>query len=119
MSNIAGKIWGSTELILANSSLEFHRIDFKKGGVCSKHKHEYKWNGFYCMSGKLKIKVWQQAYDLIDETILKPGDFTAVKPQLFHSFEGQKKVLHLNCIGQNLDTTIYLENQLGISKQTT
>ena len=40
------------------------------------------------MSGKLKIKVWQQAYDLIDETILKPGDFTAVKPQLFHSFEG-------------------------------
>ena len=88
MSNIAGKIWGSTELILANSSLEFHRKDFKKGGVCSKHKHEYKWNGFYCMSGKLKIKVWQQAYDLIDETILKPGDFTAVKPQLFHSFEG-------------------------------
>ena len=88
MSNIAGKIWGSTELILANSSLEFHRIDYKKDGVCSKHKHEYKWNGFYCMSGKLKIKVWQQAYDLIDETILKPGDFTAVKPQLFHSFEG-------------------------------
>ena len=30
MSNIAGKIWGSTELILANSSLEFHRIDYKK-----------------------------------------------------------------------------------------
>ena len=50
MSNKAGKIWGSTELILANSSLEFHRIDFKKGGVCSKHKHKYKWNGFYCMS---------------------------------------------------------------------
>tara|TARA_B100000287_G_scaffold360493_1_gene352931 strand:+ start:708 stop:1097 length:390 start_codon:yes stop_codon:yes gene_type:complete len=88
MSNIAGKIWGSTELILANSSLEFHRIDYKKGGVCSKHKHEYKWNGFYCMSGKMKIRVWQKDYDLIDETILNPGDFTAVKPQLFHSFEG-------------------------------
>ena len=76
MSNISGKIWGSTELILANSSLEFHRIDFKKGGVCSKHKHKYKWNGFYCMSGKLKIRIWQQAYDLIDETILTPGNFT-------------------------------------------
>ena len=70
MSNIAGKIWGSTELILANSSCEFHRIDYKKGGVCSKHKHRYKWNGFYCMSGKLKIRIWQQAYDLVDETIL-------------------------------------------------
>ena len=87
MSNISGKIWGSTELILANSSLEFHKIDFIKGGVCSKHKHEYKWNGFYVMYGKLKIRVWQKSYELIDETILKAGDFTKVKPGLFHSFE--------------------------------
>ena len=87
MSNIAGKIWGSTELILANNSLEFHKIDFRKGGVSSKHKHEYKWNGFYVMYGKLKIRVWQKSYDLIDETILKAGDFTKVKPGLFHSFE--------------------------------
>ena len=50
MGNVAGKIWGQTELILANSSCEFHRIDFVKGGVCSKHKHEWKWNGFYVMS---------------------------------------------------------------------
>ena len=88
MSNISGKIWGSTELILANSSLEFHKIDFIKGGVCSKHKHEYKWNGFYVMYGQLKIRVWQKDYELVDETILKAGDFTAVKPGLYHSFEG-------------------------------
>ena len=83
----AGKIWGETELILANNALEFHRIDYKKGGVCSKHLHEWKWNGFYCMSGQLKIKVWQKDYDLVDETILSSGDFTAVKPGLYHSFE--------------------------------
>tara|TARA_B100000745_G_scaffold283174_1_gene217091 strand:- start:1058 stop:1444 length:387 start_codon:yes stop_codon:yes gene_type:complete len=88
MSNRSGKIWGSTELILANNSLEFHKIDFIKGGVCSKHKHEFKWNGFYCVYGQLKIRVWQKAYDLVDETILKAGDFTAVKPGLYHSFEG-------------------------------
>ena len=88
MANIAGKIWGTTELILANSSCEFHRIDYKAGGVCSKHKHEYKFNGFYIVSGKMKIKVWQKDYDLIDETILGPGDFTAVKPGLYHTFEG-------------------------------
>tara|TARA_R110000851_G_scaffold237179_1_gene390032 strand:+ start:732 stop:875 length:144 start_codon:yes stop_codon:yes gene_type:complete len=41
----AGKIWGETELILANNACEFHRIDYKKGGVCSKHLHEWKWNG--------------------------------------------------------------------------
>jgi mannose-6-phosphate isomerase-like protein (cupin superfamily) len=88
MSNKAGKIWGQTELIHANGVLEFHRIDFKAGGVCSKHKHQFKWNGFYVVSGKMKIKVWQKDYDLIDETILGPGDFTRVKPGLMHSFEG-------------------------------
>ena len=88
MTNKAGKIWGETELILANNSLEFHRIDYKAGGVCSKHKHQFKWNGFYVVSGKMKIRVWQKDYDLIDETILGPGDFTRVKPGLMHSFEG-------------------------------
>ena len=62
----AGKIWGETELILSNNSLEFHRIDYKKGGVCSKHLHEWKWNGFYVMSGQMK------------------------KPGLYHSFEGME-----------------------------
>ena len=28
MGNKAGKIWGQTELIEANGSCEFHRIDF-------------------------------------------------------------------------------------------
>ena len=88
MSNKAGKIWGQTELVHANGVLEFHRIDFKAGGVCSKHKHQFKWNGFYVVSGKMKIRVWQKDYDLIDETILGPGDFTRVKPGLMHSFEG-------------------------------
>ena len=37
----AGKIWGQTELIHANGVLEFHRIETKQGGVCSKHKHQY------------------------------------------------------------------------------
>ena len=53
----AGKIWGKTELIEANGSCEFHRIDFVKGGVCSKHKHEYKWNGFFVESGKIHSSI--------------------------------------------------------------
>jgi mannose-6-phosphate isomerase-like protein (cupin superfamily) len=90
MSNKAGKIWGQTELIHANGVLEFHKIDYKAGGVCSKHKHQFKWNGFYVVSGKMKIRVWQKDYDLIDETVLGPGDFTRVKPGLMHSFEGME-----------------------------
>ena len=84
----AGKIWGSTELLHANGVLEFHRIEYKKGGTCSKHLHKYKWNGFFVESGKMKIRVWQKDYDLVDETILNAGDFTRVKPGWYHSFEG-------------------------------
>ncbi len=54
---IAGKIWGQTELLEANGVLEFHRIEAQAGGVCSKHKHQYKWNGFFVESGKLIIRV--------------------------------------------------------------
>ena len=86
---IAGKVWGQTELIHANGVLEFHRIDFRAGGVCSKHKHQFKWNGFYVMSGRMKVSVWQKdQQDLVDETILGPGDFTRVKPGYMHQFEG-------------------------------
>ena len=47
----AGKVWGQTELLEANGVLEFHRIEAKAGGVCSKHKHKFKWNGFFVAKG--------------------------------------------------------------------
>jgi len=83
----SGKVWGMTELVEANGALEFHRIEMNKGGVCSKHLHEFKWNGFFCESGRLLIRVWQNDYDLVDETILEAGDYTKVKPGLYHQFE--------------------------------
>ena len=84
----AGKIWGQTELIHANGVLEFHRIEYKAGYKCSEHEHQFKWNGFFVESGKMLIRVWQNDYDLVDETILLPGDFTQVKPGCIHQFEG-------------------------------
>ena len=86
----AGKIWGQTELIHANGVLEFHRIEYKKDVACSKHKHEFKWNGFFVESGKMIVRVWQDAdhQGLVDETILNAGDYTTVKPGKFHQFEG-------------------------------
>ena len=84
---IAGKVWGTTELVERNGVLECHRIVTKAGGVCSKHLHEYKWNGFFVESGSLLIRVWQKDYDLCDETVLKAGDYTKVKPGLLHQFE--------------------------------
>ena len=83
----AGKVWGTTELIEANGAMEFHRIEMKKNGVCSMHLHKYKWNGFYVESGKMRVKVWQKDYDLIDETVIGAGQYTKVKPGLYHQFE--------------------------------
>ena len=84
---VAGKVWGTTELIEANGALEFHRIEMERGGVCSKHLHRYKWNGFYVESGVMVVRVWQRDYDLVDETIIGPGQYTKVKPGLYHQFE--------------------------------
>ena len=89
----AGKIWGQTELIHANGVLEFHRIEFKAGFKCSEHEHQYKWNGFFVESGKMLVRVWQDDQGLVDETILKAGDFTLVKPGMVHQFEGLEEVV--------------------------
>ena len=82
----AGKVWGTTELIEANGALEFHRIEMITNGVCSKHMHEFKWNGFFVESGKMLVRVWQNDYDLVDETIIGPGEYTKVKPGVYHQF---------------------------------
>lgn len=83
-----GKIWGRTELVhLVPGVVEFHRIEAVKGGVCSKHAHQSKTNAFFVESGKLLIREWQNRYDLVDETILGPGDVCQVPPGVMHQFE--------------------------------
>lgn len=87
MATKSGKVWGTTELLHANSVLEFHRIETKKGGVCSKHYHKHKWNGFYVEKGKLLIRTWKNDYDLVDEITLEAGDWHMAKPGEYHQFE--------------------------------
>ena len=82
-----GKVWGQTELIFKSPFIEFHKIWVAYNGHCSTHKHDYKWNLFYVNYGELKIKVHKNDYDLVDETILGPGEWTTVKPGEYHSFE--------------------------------
>ena len=45
--------------------------------------------GFFVESGEMVVRVWQDDQEgLIDETILREGDFTQVKPGKIHQFEG-------------------------------
>lgn len=85
---VQGKVWGETRLVThVPGVVEMHRIEARKGGVCSKHAHQSKTNGFYVESGQLLIREWQNRYDLVDETVLKAGDYCTVPPGVYHQFE--------------------------------
>lgn len=83
---IHGKIWGNTESIFDKNNVSVHRIQANKGYMCSKHYHLHKHNMFYVEKGMLKIEVWQNDYDLVDETIITDGQSTSVSPGLQHRF---------------------------------
>ena len=83
-----GKRWGTTELIFSGPNIEFHKIDFNKGGKCSVHVHEHKYNGFYVSHGILDVRVWELDDSTFTQTRLRAGDFMVVKPLLMHQFRG-------------------------------
>ena len=112
----AGKIWGTTELVEANCALEFHRIEMKKGGICSKHLHEYKWNGFFVESGIMKVSVWQKDYDLCDETVLEAGQYTKVKPGLLHQFESLEDTIAYELYWAEFPEKDILRDTVGFAK---
>jgi mannose-6-phosphate isomerase-like protein (cupin superfamily) len=87
MTELKGKIWGTSEVVFNSNGIEIHRIKVKPGGFCSLHKHEHKSNLFFVEHGVLKISVCKNDYDLIDDTYLNPGDKTTVSPGEFHKFE--------------------------------
>lgn len=84
--DIQGKIWGSTSELFNKNNVEIHRIEANKGGYCSVHKHEHKFNMFFVESGELLVKVWKNDYNLIDQTTLKNCDSTTVSPGELHQF---------------------------------
>ena len=89
----SGKVWGTTELIESNRSLEFHRIEYKANHCCSEHFHKTKWNGFFVESGCMMVKTWPdepktERPNLCDQTVLYAGDYYKVAPGLWHQFIG-------------------------------
>ena len=83
---VSGKVWGETRLLFKNDNFEVHRIMIFKNAECSKHKHRFKHNIFFVEKGYLKVKVWKNDYELVDDTILGPGDIMDVPPGEFHKF---------------------------------
>ena len=70
------------------------------------------------MSGQMKIRVWQNDYDLVDETILNPGDFTAVKPGAYHTFEGLEDGVAFELYWANFSHNDIIRQGTGYMKDT-
>ena len=87
MSVKYGKVWGYTTEIKKTESFSLHRLSIKAGGVCSKHKHDFKINGFFIEKGKLLIRTWKDGQGLIDETTLTDLQYTEIAPPEYHQFE--------------------------------
>lgn len=84
---VAGKEWGETRPLLKTSLVEAHWIVATAGYRCSKHLHNFKWNAFVLVKGRLFIDVWKNDYPLTDTTLLdKPGQVCLVKPGEKHLF---------------------------------
>lgn len=89
MSTEQGKIWGITKAVLVQPFTELHHIKVKPHSYCSKHIHKFKSNLFYCLSGAMIIKVWEDG-GMIDETVLTKGKAVSVPPGKPHRFETPK-----------------------------
>jgi len=85
--DINGKIWGTTSTIFKSNNVQVTRIVGVAGGYCSKHKHDHKFNKFYVESGRLRILVWKNDYDMVDKTVLMSGQSITIKPGEYHRFE--------------------------------
>jgi quercetin dioxygenase-like cupin family protein len=120
MANVNGKVWGKTELIaLVPGVVELHRIEVNAGGVCSKHAHQSKTNGFYVESGRLLIRVWQKSYDLVDETILSAGDYCTVPPGVQHQFECLENAVAFELYYAQLLSDDIVRESVGFNKELT
>lgn len=85
-----GKVWGETSLLFCRNNVEIHRIVGDKGGYCSKHKHNHKYNRFFVEKGSLEIRVWKD-YGLVDYTVLNDGESLTVPPGIYHRFHVLKQ----------------------------
>lgn len=112
MNTIHGKIWGNTECLFNKNNVSIHRIEAKKGHMCSQHYHLHKHNMLYVETGVLKIEVWQDS-NLITTTILADGQSTSIPPGLKHRFSALENTIAFEIYFIELDDSDIIRLQKG------
>jgi len=115
MQSTRGKIWGSTCCLMIKNNVEIHRIKVNKGGFCSEHKHEHKWNAFFVETGCLEITIYRHdAGKMIeDKTILRAGSSTYVEPGLNHKFCAIESTVAFEAYWTELSQTDIIRRNVG------
>jgi len=113
-----GKVWGETRKLFNKNNVEVSRIEVEKGGFSSTHKHEHKYNKFFVESGKLKILVWKNDYDLCDETIISEGESTVIVPGEDHMFEALEDTTAYEIYWVGLTDDIVRKNHGGLKRSS-
>jgi len=106
------KIWGTTNDLFFKNNVEVHRIEIVKGGFCSKHRHEYKFNMFFVESGELEIGIWTNE-GMIDKTILKAGEQSAVPPNVYHKFTANEDTIAYEIYWTELSPSDIIRETVG------
>lgn len=82
-----GKDWGYTTAFFKSATVMAYHLEINKGGFCSEHRHRFKFNLFYIISGRLEITIWREN-EKKDITVIGPGQSTIVPPGVWHQFRG-------------------------------
>lgn len=85
--DVSGKVWGQTSKIFSKNNVEVYRIEGKRGGTSSMHRHTSKISQFFVEEGSIAVLIEKNDYDLTDRTVLSKGQSTIVKPNEYHKFE--------------------------------
>lgn len=80
------KAWGTTRCIIHNSHYEQHLLEINRGGFCSVHFHQRKWQNLHIISGMLRIRTFNEAGRLQCSQLYRRGEFVVCPPGLRHQF---------------------------------
>jgi len=85
------KPWGDVQTLHVDRDLLLQRIRVARGGFCSVHRHEARWNRFAIGTGRLIIEMWAKARRTV--AVLSAGGSLDVAPGLWHRFTAVEPVV--------------------------